>query len=119
MLPTHRATILLRTATPFARKRSGVDRSASVRKTGARWRRDQTRNAGRFAKGRSLRAASHSARGQNIASALLKANDQREEREAFDQGGRDNHGRLNVARDFRLPSHALDGAAGQPSDAEG
>jgi hypothetical protein len=36
------------------------------------------------------------------------ADDQREKRGAFDQRRRDDHGRLDVAGDFRLAGHALD-----------
>ena len=45
------------------------------------------------------------------------ANDQCEKRHAFDQGGRDDHRRLDLAGDFRLPGHALDGRGTDASDA--
>ena len=50
---------------------------------------------------------------------LLHADEQREERETFDQGGRDDHRRLDAAGDFGLTGHALQGRAGQLADAVG
>ena len=44
---------------------------------------------------------------------------EREERHTFDQRRRDDHGRLDVAGDFGLAGHALDGALGQAADAQG
>ena len=40
--------------------------------------------------------------------------DEREERHALDQRGRDDHRRLDVAGELRLAGHALDGRRGQP-----
>lgn len=45
------------------------------------------------------------------------ADDQREERRTFDERGRDDHRRLNVARHFRLTSHALQRGRADLSDA--
>ena len=42
---------------------------------------------------------------------------EREERDTFDQRGRDDHGRLDVAGRLRLAGHALDGRLGQAADA--
>ena len=49
---------------------------------------------------------------------LQRDDDEREERHTFDQRRRDDHGRLDVAGDLGLASHALDGALGQAADAE-
>jgi len=40
---------------------------------------------------------------------LRRADEQRVEREAFDESGRDDHRGLDAARDFRLTGHALIG----------
>ena len=47
----------------------------------------------------------------------MNAHDQGEERHAFDQRGRDDHGRLDVAGHFGLAGHALDGAGADLADA--
>ena len=49
----------------------------------------------------------------------MQDDQQREERHTLDQRGGDDHGRLDVPGDLRLPRHALDGALGQAADAHG
>src|SRR5271165_1814016 len=50
---------------------------------------------------------------------LKQDDDQREERHAFDERGRDDHRRLDVAGDLRLAGHAVDRALGQVADSQG
>src|SRR5580704_5875870 len=56
-------------------------------------------------------------RGDRPRSSAGDTNDEREEGRTLDQGGGDEHRRLDLSGDFGLPSHALDGRGADLSDA--